>query len=377
MDSKDLRELRCLIFQEKWALETFSFSMADELSAEAVISRGSERRTISSKEPDFFFFIVSQRSLPDRDGNPRFFEVDTNKYEADLELFIDEGHAKLKAATQRVLTGKASITLPEADALLKRVFLEDMRRPEDISRLAGTYYEIAGLHTVKAKMLHDQARALEKKLPQAKALREEIDKTLLNRLMPMLHSNPFQCLKTFHSWIDLQQQDRRLKEQARYHNWLFAMLSARGTTPGDEGVSYLLDIYRRFSELARAYIQALLKATDGPTVRQPKGFDDEVAALAERGFPTIALVLDPRIRHSESHLNTELLPGRKVRIVADSGSVEYSHSQVAEMTRRLKEEVVPALFISILGVESILYPFALKTAAVKLFLVKELQKRRP
>lgn len=375
-ESDELLELRRLLFQEKWTLNSISISLSMELIAVAELSKGQEHKRISSAAPDFCIFLAGQRSLPDREGNPRFFKVDTEKYEADLDLFIDEGNAKLKAAAKKVLAGQARISLQEASALLKRVFLEDKRIPEDIAKLVDCYFEIDGLYTVRAKVLHNNARALEQKLPQAKTLREEIDRALLNRLMPALEENPFQCLKTFHSWIDLELQDRRLKEQAQYHNWLFAMLAARGTAPGEEGISYLLDIYRRFSELARAYIQALLKATDGPDIPKPRGFDEEVSALASRGFPAIAKILDPRIRHSESHLNTQLLPGQKVRIVADAGSVEYSFAQVADMTKRLKEEVVPALFISVLGVESILYPFALKTATVKLFLVKELQKKK-
>ena len=374
-DSKDLQELRRLVFEDKWNLSNISLTINSEATGTATLTKGAERKTLTSSFADFCFFLASQRSLPDRDGKPRFFKVDTKQYEDDLLHFFDPDNAKLKAATQKVLAGQARINLPEATALLKRVFLDEKMAPEDIARLADCFYEIDGLYTARVKFTHDHARALEQKLPQAKALREEIDHVLLNTMLLQLEHNPLRGLKSFSSWIDLEAQDRRFNEQIRYHNWFFAMLAARGQTPGDEAISYLLDVYRRFSELARTYIQALLKATDTPSRPKPKGFAEEVDALADRGFPTLATMVDPRIRHSESHLNTRLLPGRMVRIVADAGQIEYSYEQILAMTRRLKDEVVPALFISFLGVESILFPCALKKPAIKLFLIKELQKQ--
>lgn len=375
-ESEDLKGLRRLIFQEQWTLKHITISFAPDMSAEVELVKNADIKKIKSSEPDYFFFVAQQRVLPDRNGKHRFFQVDIEKYEKALDRLIDLDGVKLKSATQRVLAGNSQISYPEADSLLTRIFVDGKRDSADIEKLSGCLFEIDGLFTVRAKILLEKARSLEKRLPTASKLREEIDRALLNTLIPTLEERPLEILKIFRSWINLSEQDRRLRDQAQYHNWLFAMLVARGSAPGPESISYLLDIYRRFSELTRGYIQALLNATEKDGGTKPQGFGDEVAALAARGFPTISKIVDPRIRHSESHLNSEILPGNRVRINADIGSVDYSFEEIAEMTRLLKEEVVPALFISFSGVESVIVPLMLKKPATKLFLVKELQKSK-
>lgn len=377
--SPDLEKLRALIFREKWQLIKTNIDL-NVMRADVILHRAAEKLELSSTAPDFFMFVAKMRLLPDREGRIEFRQTNTTKYYDSIDHFIDDGGLKLKAAMKRVLARQAGITLPEALELLKRVAVQKRRLPTDIPHLNTHYYEILALLTLYSREILAKIKELEKRMPTAALLGTEIESALRSSLAPALARTPIEALGLFASWIDLEHTQQQVSTQAAYHNALFNMLISRGEIPGPEALAYIADICRRFQELTRSYFQALMKATwlrIGVEPLPSKGFEWEVAQLKTMGFSAILQGVDPKVRNSESHLETVIVHDKRaVHFNTDNGTAIYTYDDVQRMTDALRLKTVPALLISFQKVELWLYLNLVISSNFKLLIIGEMQNPR-
>ena len=376
--SEALTRFRDLHYRENWTVLSVELDL-NIMEAKVILSHDGQEVPISSKEPDFFMTVAKLRPLPDSLGKFRFSPVDLEGFYSDIEYFLDDGNSKLKKAMQQVIAGDKRIELRAALATLKRILTEKQGNvARDCVVVKNNYFEIVALITLYSKNLLAGFEKLEQRLPRAVDFRREIETALQSSLFRTLEKNPIETARVFYSWIDQEKIQRQISRQSSYVGYLYAMLARRGEVPGEEGILYQLDFCRRFLELTRPFYMALLKANwykNKVDQVNSQGFEWEIAELRKVGFEKVLLGIEPKLRNSESHLDTEIFHSEQsVRFNTNSGASTYTYRQIVEMSDALQKAIVPGFLIAFQRVELFLYLTLLRSHKFKLFLIRESQR---
>ena len=98
-------------------------------------------------------------------------------------------------------------------------------------------------------------------------------------------------------------------------------LSIQGTIPGEIGIRYLMDNYRRLSEALVPFIRVVSDGVcileDRPPLQATTGFTRRCNAIKDSEYADLLCCFDPAIRASESHAGTEVYKETGIVILTD------------------------------------------------------------
>ena len=150
--------------------------------------------------------------------------------------------------------------------------------------------------------------------------------------------------------------------------------------PGEEATPFFLDLCRRFLELSRGFLRTLLKAlhhSGNSTIVLDCGFEEEVAQLRAAGLGDLVKHIDPKIRNSESHLDSQVIAGEQKEIVSSrAGDAECTYQQLGKTLDVLRKGVIPGFFIAFTSFQLSQFLILLNSLEYKMLLLREIQNRK-
>src|SRR5579883_2405182 len=342
--SADLSKLRALVFQDGWKMESIHQNWTTEkVTSTLTLKKDGQQADFVSNEEDVWFFLATHRPLPDRNGELKMVQTDTSKYYADMEHFVDMDGAKLRRALEHTRRTGAPET-KGGEEIFRRVVLSNQRKPGDIEFLFQHHFTITAAFLIQSTHAIEVLKNLHAVLPDTEKYREIVEKALSKSLSKEMRSNSIGAFQTFSSWINLEREQRRIGDQARHHGTVMKLLSIVGQLPGDEAAPFLLDLTRRSLELCRPFFRALLSGLShegAAAIDLDCGFEDEVAQLKKFGLEALVAHVDPKIRNSEAHIDSEVRHAeRKVIVRSCAGTAEYGYQEIAETLKVLSKGVV-------------------------------------
>ena len=139
------------------------------------------------------------------------------------------------------------------------------------------------------------------------------------------------------------------------HTELMKTIFAKDGTIGVQGILLLLDTYRKYAEACVKPLNLLRigqEITSGVPCPERMKSAVENRAILQPVLGSILDCYDPRIRHSESHLNTgvDATNGQVLIYKDDKGHreflVQYSFAELANMTNMIQHYLFPALAVT-------------------------------
>jgi hypothetical protein len=374
-NTPDLALFRELHFRQGWRVNGMLFDiMAGRCSVELEKDGGTHK--IESQEPELLIALAHFKQGYGRDGVAKFTQVKSiDSYENDLDSFIDEDNTRLRAAVDSIRRRETPIDTPTAINVVDALVFKQDYSVQNLQILRTHYFDIQAHNIVWLQANHTKCKVLYQKLPKSGHLADILGKHMLNRLLPRFHINPLETIRDFNRLVDVDHQATRIMEQQAYYVALMQILSTTGTVPGADGVRFLSDIYRRFAELSRPFVQALIQLDPQGTRPKKLSYDDEVEWIKKMGLGDLARNLEPKIRNSEAHVSTEIRAKEQRAIYrSTNGEASRSFKEIAELADEASKGIVPSLLSAFQMTRLCLVPLLLRSAKFKLHLVVECQR---
>lgn len=382
MSSNDFLRLRDLLFQQGYTIQsielklngpntatniankclTFTFDNQNIMTKTTLVLKEENNQIVfTSYERDVLLYASTFHKSLDKDGNWIFQGYTNNEcYYATIEQLIDTDGAKRKTAYNRVVKGEFK---PEYDPekLIRKFLLTGYRKnKKKFEVLRRDYFEI----------LISQALILSKYLEMDKKLkneRERLGYAELSKVTGEILEKGFQTkdnqIKNFlvyHKFIDIDIEEitHRIQEEKDYHKKIYDSFAQNAPYTDIKIVGKVpLDVYRRYCELSSHFINALRISVElgkGIDEISPyKKFITNVEILkAVKEYGILIKAIEPRIRNSESHINTEICEkSALVRITEKKGKerrvlCEYPLNEISNMILQLDRDFFPAMAIS-------------------------------
>jgi len=312
MKSKDFINLMDLLYKKHFKVASYDVKISkDKIKSNVTLRKGFKKIHVSSEEGDFGMYVLSLKTTVNADGDYTLTHIrDIQTYYDDIDFLVDKDGSRLRDAIQKIKEGKFTPDFEfkkEFDKLLSGKYA---RNDKKILRLKSNYYEIFAYTLFISKSFLEMMRKIAK---QNRLSDEYID--MLNSLLGKAFQKGKNMVRRYKFFKDVGKIDiERLATQTLRQDSLFkdqmAMLAKRGKVRGDIGMQYVLDWYRRWCELSRDFINLTRYAYD---LTQGKSKANEVLPFTQnveilRNSPYSKLVesLDPYIRHTESHVSTEI-----------------------------------------------------------------------
>ena len=218
--------------------------------------------------------------------------------------------------------------------------------------------EVEFVLLVETKRLLDAQQTVYAENPKAKVYGDLVE-DLLNAAV-WLHDEPFiQRAIRFLELVRFDVLDAlvRAMEQRKHVDDLLRMLAARSPMPAKQAIPHLLDVYRRFCETLRPFVEALSDAVciveHLPPLSPNTGYGKRVDVIRRSSFAGIVNCLDPQIRHSESHSGTIIDDAGSRVLLTELGKNgerrtlgEYSYVQVSDMTLDMQNSFFIAVLVA-------------------------------
>lgn len=341
-----------------------------ETFAEVGLRKGSTSRTVASTNPDFTAFAAAIHPSLNQKGERtlrRYADID--KFHREIKDLYERFQNRQTIVRQLVASGG------KVDGNLRGLLVEMLRTRdwggERFRPLKDHYIEVEVVLLAESKRLLDTQQIIYAKNPKAKVYGDLVE-DLLNKAV-WLHNEPF--LQRAIRFLELVKFDVldalvRASGQRKHVDDLLTMLAARTPLPAQQGIPHLLDVYRRFCESVRPFLEALSDAVCKVEHLKPlspnTGYEKRVDVIRQSRFAGLVDCLDPQIRHSESHGGTVIDDEKGRVLLTELGKDgtrrtlgEYSYWQVSDMTLDLQH----SLFVSVL-VAFALHDVAVLTATV-------------
>jgi hypothetical protein len=239
------------------------------------------------------------------------------------------------------------------------------RNLEQYSFLKKEYHEISIVLRILYKNLIDlNEKNLKEKTEYSNyflQIKKIFDDTLTE-------SNPIKNYLKFCRIVNFDTTDYflRIGEQKDYHAFLFEMMRKNHSMATDKELTNcikgVLDIYRRFSELAKPLINSLRIAIElSNGIQKPKDnkrYNENCLIIKKAGYYSVINSVEPLIRNSESHFNTEIVKDR-IKIFEEKDGVkrvidEFQINAISLMLHDIDKNFFPAMAICISIIESTL-----------------------
>jgi len=375
MVSEDFKRLMELIFKKKFQVESYDVEIVPNESIKTTISlkKNSVVETIESLELDLGLWVLKLKKVANSDGHFRLKHVkNVGGYYADIEFLLDEDGSRKKAAFERIKTGQYKPDFDFDREFEKLLSGQYSKHDKEVAKLKTQYYETLAIALMFSKKFLDLKQNAEKRDP----LYAEYS-TLLDDLLSKAFikgKNAVELYKFFKAMvkIDIEGVASRALQERKFFDHEAEMLAQKGVVQGDLGIKHFLDWYRRWCELSSEFINATRIAYDLVSgklnPREYLPYAENVKILKQSPYSKLVEVVDPYIRHTESHVTTQIdyVPGKKGEVVlldTRKGKTKeirrYSFEQILEMTKKLQRSLYPALLTT----------FVLNKTALKLLVL--------
>ena len=270
---------------------------------------------------------------------------DLETYYAEIDELMDPEKKKLSAAIERVSSGEHEFGFKPASLVSEFIEISKPSATRFLP-LKVQYFEVIAHFIADGHAYSTAHRKITVARPNAKRVYLAAEKTI--RALWKGDSWLQNFVRLQHSLdLDLEQASKRLGQQLQTFENMTCRLSVHGAIPAEEGVQYLLDFYRRFSEVCSPLVNALriaVETHDGEYSPEPKKrYAENCEVLRARIGGDVLLTLDPWIRHAESHLATQVMAETR-EVIVPRGRNErrvYTFAQISNMTEELIRDVVP------------------------------------
>jgi len=354
MASKDFEHLMDLLFTKGQRIEQFTVDFDGNGTEQARISFIGTTDTFSSTEPDVVRYTLHLRHTIDSDGNYELVAVkDIEQYYRDVDFLYDAERSKLHQAYRDLAEARYTFDF-DPDKLIEEFLLSHNRKLKKFSKLKSEHSYIAAHCMNAARYALQQYELLKSQAPGFESYHYAIEKVYMKafRSDPNFVKNYIQH-KTTNDFnlVNFMTQVRAITQ----HTELMKTIFAKDGMPGNQGILLLLDTYRKYAE---ACVKPLNLLRIGQEITSGVPCPERMKSAVENRVilqPVLGSILDcydPRIRHSESHLNTEVdaTNGQVLIYKDDKGQreflVQYSFAELANMTNMIQHYLFPALAVT-------------------------------
>jgi hypothetical protein len=158
--------------------------------------------------------------------------------------------------------------------------------------------------------------------------------------------------------IDIEELTNKINEEKNYHQKLFESFAQNAPYNEIKIVGKVpLDVYRRYCELSSHFINALrisieIGNDENPIVAYKKFVTNVEILKSIPEYTMLVKGIEPRIRHSESHINTEIDEKNAiVRVTEKKGKnrkilCEFQLNEISKMILHLDRDFFPAMAVS-------------------------------
>lgn len=321
------------------------------------LKKGEEEISFESQESDVFEFAIRMHVTVNKNGEQEFMNYrDLNRYWDDAGQLVDLDKSKMQMAFKKLHSDK--VKFDEDPLELFRKFLEmDNKTSPKFLMLKEQYFEIFAYTTFLSSSLLKTQEGLVKDKPMSAHYGHLIDKIYAGGFRK--NKDIFKNYLDYRGYVlvDIKSITAQTLAQKKHTNDLMAMLASRGKVDGDIAMPYMLDTYRRFSEIALKLMNPLRIAIElAEGVINPDAFkssEENCAIIRNKNeYASLVKFLDPFVRHAESHISTEINKNENlVRFFDDRGGkkilkCQYSFHKIADMTNDVSLYLVPTLLLS-------------------------------
>jgi hypothetical protein len=318
MVSSNLRYLKELLFEKGYRIERYQFNLINKIDCLSIVvlnyREGTDQKLIASSENDFYKYISLFFPSIDSAGEHilrRYKSED--RYCDDLKFLHDE--SKQKEAFEKVVK-KQYIPNPKLEDEIKEFLLSKNRSSSKFKSLKTEYYENTAYLLLLLKHYAKKDQDLRSERPEYSKYCNLVEKILENAFLT--DPNPIKNYLKYHNNIKLNTFDliNRINEQKAYYVFLHQIMSPHCPTETIDQfknmVNGILDIYRRYSELAKPLINSLriaIELGNGiPNPNKTKKYDENCSIVKKSGsYGLLVRDIEPIIRNSESHFNGEIV----------------------------------------------------------------------
>ncbi len=402
MSSEDLQKLRKLLFEEKYAIQEINIKFDGHSSIiknenRATVNLGSDNITtttitlkkdetqiiFTSIEQDVLFYASSFHRTLDKDGNWVFqCYTDNNCYYGAIEQLVDKDGVKRKNALDRIAKHEFQPKYNPEKLLVKFLLSDKRKNKKNFELLRQDYFEILVNQALVLKNYLDKDKELKKERPEYAKISKAIEEILQKGFQ--IDENQIKNYLAYHKFIDIDLEDitKRIQVEKDFHHKIYDSF-ARDSPYTDIGVvgKVPLDVYRRYCELSSQFINALrisIELESQPEIKiiQFKKFVNNVGILKSKPeYASIVESIEPQIRHSESHINTEIDEQRGLVRITERKKrerrvlCEYPLNQISLMVLHMEKDVLPALMLAFTIFETYLLLRVLDSFEYRILLV--------
>lgn len=402
MSSDDLQKLRKLLFEEKYAIQeinikfdghssiienenrtTVNLGSDNIINTTITLKKDGAQKIFTSIEQDVLFYASSFHRTLDKDGNWVFqCFTDNISYYGAIEQLIDKDGVKRKKALDRIAKHEFQPKYDPEKFLVKFLLSDERKNKKKFELLRQDYFEILVNQALVLKNHLEKDKKLKKERPEYAKISKAIEEILQKGFQ--VEENQLKNYLAYHKLIDIDIEDitKRILVEKNFHHEIYDSF-ARGPPRTDISVvgKVPLDVYRRYCELSSHFINALriaIERANQPEEKniQYKKFIKNVEII--RSKPEYAIIvqsIEPRIRHSESHINTEIDEQNAVVRITEKIKrerkvlCEYSLNQISLMVFQMERDVLPAMTLAFTIFEAYLLLRVLDSFEYRILLV--------
>ena len=403
MPTEDLIRLRNLLFQQGYTIQSYelrpdgptkAINTANEgikfifdsqnlvTKTTLVLKNNKDQIVFTSNERDVLLYTSTFHKTLDKDGNWAFqCYTDNENYYKTIDLLVDNDGSKRKTAYDKISKGEFRPGY-NPEQLIRKFLLTGYRKnKKKFEALRTDYFEIL----VNQVLILKKYLEMDKKLKNERLGYAELSKSAREILEKgfQTEENQIKNFLAYHKSIDIDIEEitKKIQEEKDYHHQLFESFAQKAPYSEIKIVSKApLDVYRRYCELSSHFINALRISIEigkgDKNTADYKKFVTNVEIL--RSIPEYAVLvktIEPRIRHSESHINTEIDEKTGiVRFTEKKGKnrkilCEYPLNEISKMILQLDRDFFPAMVITFTIFETNLFLKILDSFEYRILLI--------
>ncbi len=353
MASRDYVELMRILFTEKKIIEKIHLRLGSTTDDSTLTFTDSS--VFHSTEPDVSNYVTNLQKSVDAEGNIKFTAYkDLNKYWEEVQFLVDRDQSKLNAAVAHIKAGKYKFTF-DADNMLEKFLVAKTRKSNKFAPLKTEHYYIVAHHLIQCQIALAQFEKAKREKPGFEHAYNRVD----NIFMRAFRNDP-NFVKNYltrqsKSSFNLEDFIKQVSSIADHIGALKEIFPVEGV-PGEKGIMFVLDTYRRYVEgcikpLNLLRIGKELKDGNQSPDQKKRAGENKLILQAELG--SLLDCFDPNIRNSESHLSTEIDKSNRKVLITESRSgkrkilAEYTFQEITDMTNTIKDTLFPALLYAV------------------------------
>jgi len=358
MVSGNLQYLKELLFEKGYHIERYEFRLINKIDCLSLVilnnSESNDQKLIASSEKDFYKYISIFFPSIDANGEPVLRRYKSEDRYVDELVFLQD-ESKQKEAFETVVKSQYKPN-PNLENEIKEFLLSKNRSSSEFKSFKSEYYEYTAYLLLSMRDYIKKDHDLRFERPEYSKYCNLVEKILEDAFFT--DSNPIKNYLKYHNTIKLNTSDliNRINEEKAYHGFHYKITSPYCPTVNNgqfkNMAKGMLDVYRRYSELAKPFINSLRIAIElGNGVPNPdknKKYNENCDIIKKNGsYEPLVRDIEPIIRNSESHFNGEIVGDCLIITKDKDGSrtevAKYKLNDVSLKIFDLDKNLFPAL----------------------------------